>query len=366
MRDALSLFDQAVARVGEAGRTLTSADVAALLGAPDRSALLGLLESVLAGDRASVLRGAAELEATGADARTTVHDLTSLVRGMVRVAADPSALVPPGLSEEAGARLAELARATPYPTLLRLMTFLVEEAGAIRRSDVPSLACEVLLLRLAELPRLVPIEDLLAGRAPLPAAPTPGGAPPPASPARPAGRSASVDAAPAPVPAPRVEPASAPGAAEAPPRFVGLAPLQIEPDPLPADQRAAAFRAAVEKKQAQLAAVLEDVRIEVEGSAVHIVVDPPNPVLERRLGEALLKKALEEAAASVFGRSARVLVEGASPARGDLTAAAAAADPEKLEKELLRQRVASDEHVRKMLDLFGGEIAEVRRPDGDA
>src|SRR5204863_5146699 len=36
MRDALSLFDQAVARVGEAGRTLTSADVAALLGAPDR------------------------------------------------------------------------------------------------------------------------------------------------------------------------------------------------------------------------------------------------------------------------------------------------------------------------------------------
>src|SRR5262249_22277792 len=100
MRDALSLFDQAVARVGEGGKTLTSADVDALLGAPDRSALLQLLESVLAADRASVLRGAAELEATGADARTTIHDLTALVRGMLRLAAEPSSLPPAGLSEE--------------------------------------------------------------------------------------------------------------------------------------------------------------------------------------------------------------------------------------------------------------------------
>jgi len=100
---------------------------------------------------------------------------------------------------------------------------------------------------------------------------------------------------------------------------------------------------------------------------VRIVVDPPNPALERRLGEAHMKKTLDEAAVVVFGRSATVSVEGASPARGDLTAAAANADPEKLERELLKQRVASDEHVRKMLDLFGGEITDVRRPaDGDA
>jgi hypothetical protein len=106
------------------------------------------------------------------------------------------------------------------------------------------------------------------------------------------------------------------------------------------------------------------VRIEIDGSVVRIVVDPPNPVLERRLNEPGIRKTLDEAAAAVFGRSARADVEGGAPPRGDLTAAAKSADPEVLEKELLKQRVASDEHVRKMLDLFGGEIAEVRRPEG--
>jgi DNA polymerase-3 subunit gamma/tau len=367
MRDALSLFDQAVARVGEAGTTLTTTDVDALLGAPDRSRLLALLESVLAADRAAVLKGAAELEASGTEARTTIHDMTALARGMLRLAADPSSLPPSGLSEDAAARLGELAKATPYATLLRVLTMLVEETAEIRRSDVPSLACEVLLLRLAELPRLVPIEELLAGGGSLPAAP--------AAPA-PSPRSAPAPPAPAPAAAPKTparshaEPAPAPARRSAEPeapRFTGLAPLAIEPDPLPEERRGAAFREAVEKRQAQLAAVLEDVRVDVEGASVRIVVDPPNAVLEKRLSEPSIVKTLEEAAVSTFGRSARVSIEGASPARGDLTAAAANADPEALEKELLKQRVASDEHVKKMLDLFGGEIADVRRPtDGDA
>ena len=48
--------------------------------------------------------------------------------------------------------------------------------------------------------------------------------------------------------------------------------------------------------------------------------------------------------------------------REAFTAAAATADPEKLERENLRKRAAADERVRKILDLFDGEIADVR-PD---
>jgi hypothetical protein len=79
-----------------------------------------------------------------------------------------------------------------------------------------------------------------------------------------------------------------------------------------------------------------------------------------------MKKVLDEAAAALLGRSAQVVVDGAMPAGGDLTAAAAAADPAALEKENLKKRVAADEKVRKMLDLFGGEIADVKhdRRDG--
>ena len=165
LRDGLSLFDQAAARSGGGVR---AEDVAALLGAPDRTALVTLLGAVLASDRIGVFKGCAELEAAGAEPRATLHDLTALVRGAVRLAADPSAPPPTGLSEEGAERVREFARLTPYATLLRLLSLLSESDGTLRRSDVPALAFEVLLLKLAELPRLVPIEEILAGKIPSP------------------------------------------------------------------------------------------------------------------------------------------------------------------------------------------------------
>jgi hypothetical protein len=75
-----------------------------------------------------------------------------------------------------------------------------------------------------------------------------------------------------------------------------------------------------------------------------------------------MKKVLDEAAVAVLGPKASTVVESAEPAGGDLTAAAAAADPAKLERENLKKRAAADERVRKILDLFDGEIADVK-PD---
>lgn len=358
LRDGLSLLDQAVAQTG--GR-VTAGDVALLLGSPDRTALVALLASVLAADRAAVLRGAAELDAAGSDPRATAHDLTLLVRGTVRFAADPSAPAIAGLSEDGSAELRELARATPYSTLLRVLTFLTEAEGMLRRSDVPALALEVLLLRLAELPRLVPIEEILSSGAGLPAvgpvgpiaAPAP--AAPPAFAPRPPAPAEPARKAPAPA-------AKAPAAPEAP-RFVGLTPLEVaEPEPEATADAATAFREAVEKRHGNLGAALEDVSVLVEGRTVRLVLDPPSPPLAKRLGEPAMKKVLEEAAVAVLGAKAAVTVESAEPAGGDLNAAAAAADPAKLERENLKKRAAADERVRKILDMFDGEIADVK-PD---
>ncbi len=130
------------------------------------------------------------------------------------------------------------------------------------------------------------------------------------------------------------------------------------PDP------AGAFRAAVEKKHSQLGAVLEDASIRLDGKTVRISLDPPSVVTERRLAEPAMAKVLEEAAVAVFGRGARVAVESVSPPAGDLTAAAANADPQTLEKEHLKMKVATDERVKRMMDLFGGEIADVKRDGG--
>ena len=147
---------------------------------------------------------------------------------------------------------------------------------------------------------------------------------------------------------------------------MGLTPLEIIPEPLATPDPAGAFRAAVEKRHAQLGAVLEDASVSLDGKTVHVVLDPPNVVIERRLAEPAVTKVLEEAAQSVLGRGAKIVVESAAPPGGDLTAAAAEADPAALEKEHLRHKVATDERVKKMMDLFGGEIADVKRDDGSS
>jgi DNA polymerase-3 subunit gamma/tau len=344
LRDGLSLLDQAVAQTG--GR-VTAGDVALLLGSPDRTALVALLAAILSGDRAAVLRGAAELDAAGSDPRATAHDLTTLVRGTVRFAADPAAPLVAGISEDGSTTLRELARSTPYSTLLRVLSLLSEAEGTLRRSDVPSLALEVLLLRLAELPRLVPIEEILASGASLPM---------PAAAAAVARPPAPVAARPAPPPPSRPVPAPSET-----PRFVGLTPLEAaEPEPEAVADAATAFREAVEKRHSNLGAALEDVSVAIDGKTVRLVLDPPSPPLAKRLGEAAMKKVLDESAVAVLGTKAHVVVESAEPAGGDLTAAAAAADPEKLERENLKKRASADERVRKILDLFAGEIADVK------
>jgi DNA polymerase III subunit gamma/tau len=357
LRDGLSLFDQAAARSGSG---VTTADVAALLGAPDRTQLVTLLGAVLASDRVAVFKGCAELEAAGAEPRATLHDFTALVRGAVRLAADPKASPPTGLSEEGADRIREFARTTPYATLLRLLTLLSESDGTLRRSDVPALALEVLLLRLAELPRLVPIEEFLAGKIPVPVgAPVPI----PSSPSKKSSADAIASSKHEARPASRMQSEAEDSSSDVP-RFVGLTPLEIIADPVETPDPAGAFRTAVEKKHSQLGAVLEDSLIRLEGKTVRISLDPPSVVTEKRLAEPAMAKVLEEAAVAVLGRGARVAVESVSPPAGDLTAAAANADPRTLEKEHLRMKVATDERVKRMMDLFGGEIADVKRDGG--
>jgi hypothetical protein len=264
-----------------------------------------------------------------------------------------------------------------------MLSLLSDADGLLRRSDLPSLAFEVLLLKLAELPRLVPIEDLLSGKSPIgPLAQSTstysGAAEAPSSASKgtqkekerekekDSGSPARSAAPSAPPPAAAKAGSSKKTAEEERPRFVGLTPLEIEPEPLATPDPGGAFRAEVERRHSTLGAVLEDASIRIEGRVVHVILDPPSTPMETRLAEPAMKKVLDEAAVTLLGKSAQVVVDSAMPAGGDLTAAAAAADPAALEKENLKKRVAADEKVRKMLDLFGGEIADVKhdRRDG--
>ncbi len=330
LRDGLSLLDQVAVR---ASGVITAHDVAALLGTPDRSALAGLLSLVLKGDRAAVLTEFARLESSGIEPRAALRDLTALCRSAVKLAAG----LPPSsglVSDAASQELSALSRRTPYSTLLRCLTLLSESEASLRRSDAPSLMLELVLLRLTELGELAAIEDILSGRTVVTLPPV------------------------------AVREAENGSETEALPKdegFSGLAPIETEPEPV--QDPGAAFRAELEKRHAHLAAALEDTAIKIKGKQITLLVDPPNAVLEKRLSESSVKKVVEEAAAVVLGKGAKVKVEGAEPPGGDLVRAASTADPHVLEREHLRKKVEKDERVQKLLEMFGGEITEARRDD---
>ncbi len=283
---------------------------------------------------------------------------------------------------------------TPYQTLLRLLTLLSESDGTLRRSDVPALAFEVLLLRLAELPRLVGIEEFLSGRTGggrggggfsskgegSEARPSGGGAPGPASARRPR---------PLPPDIHLLRNLSPPW------RLLRRAPQQaaapVRPPKqkirLPLLRRGPALRrpdAARDRSPSRSTPPTPRARSARRSrrrtrSSARSSRTRPSRSRARSCGSSSTRRARSSRSGSPSrrsrassrtprsrssGRGAKVVVENASPPGGDLTAAAAAADPAALEQEHLRHKVAADERVKKMLDLFGGEIADVKRDDG--
>ena len=78
------------------------------------------------------------------------------------VAAGATADVP----EEDRDRVAALAKAMPYDNLLRAVSLALEADALARRVDDPVLAVQMLVLKLAELPRLRGIEEAIAGAPP--------------------------------------------------------------------------------------------------------------------------------------------------------------------------------------------------------
>ena len=179
----------------------------------------------------------------------------------------------------------------------------------------------------------------------------------------------SADAAAAP-PARSERPSGSPSEAEDPssdvPRFVGLTPLEIVPEPLATPDPARRVpRRPSRRGTRQLGAVLEDASIRLEGKVVR---DRPRPAEHRRPRSASpsrrWRRCSRRPRSPSSGAARRSSSRASLPPAGDLTAAAAAADPTTLEREHLKKKVATDERVKRMMDLFGGEIADVKRDGG--
>ena len=158
MRDAMSMLDQVIACAAE---RLQGADVARVLGVASRQVLYDVARGVLQGDAAACLQIVAQLAEQGFEMVHVARDLLATFRDVVvaKVCKDPAALL--DLADEEQRDIIQLAAAADQDDLLRLHQGFSQGFDDIARGSQPRAALEMLLVRLARRPPLLPIDDLV-------------------------------------------------------------------------------------------------------------------------------------------------------------------------------------------------------------
>jgi DNA polymerase-3 subunit gamma/tau len=349
VRDGLSLFDQVLAFTGD---EIPDADVAGLLGLVDRELLHRASKAIVDSDSLAMLELVESLADYGADYRNFARELLLHLREilLVKLAPAGSPLLAPILPEELE-RLRDLAGELSEEDLLRGLDVLTRAEGELRGVSDPRVALDLVLLKLAQMRRLVPFAELVArvermiGGAPAASLPA----------ARPtAVRASALLEAPA---------ASA--------RPLPVAPSRPTPPPTarreepPADPSAPTSRAASGPAQAlvaamiglcqgrpSLAAPLRCAAARLEGDTLAIEV--PADFLAFATMHA---DEFRDLARRASGRSLHLKIAAGGAA---LSAEPAGREPAEDRRQTLRQEAEKEGAVQDALDLFDGRVVDVR------
>ncbi len=329
VRDAVALLDQ-LATFGN--RTISDEDAVRLLGGLDIALFHRLLQALLAGDRGAVREAARRIEDEGWDARNVYGQFLAFCRDALHlsIGGSPTTL---DLPEEEARALSLLVEPAGYENLLRLLHQLLLSESSVRRSETGVLAVEIAWLRAAELPKLVRIEELLAGAA-REAQPTPRIATPPQPPLRPS-------------PASNVTTSVTPMSDEpAPP------PLEkpvASPLPVAATDPLGQFLDEVRKRKPPLASHLDRAVLQCANGLLTITYDPGDVQLRDGLNRGSNPQILQEAITAVWGtETAWRALAGASTTTASLT---------KSDVPSHEPPVHIDNPtVQTLLELFGGRV----------
>ena len=384
MRDAETALDQVIAF---AGTTITVEDVATVLGLVGRDLLFDVLQAVVDENGAAAFELAGRAVEAGYDLRLLCRELARLVRDLLVLSVDPSRMSDHDIAPEGDHdRLKALLPRFSREDLLRSFDVLTRAESEIRGAAEPRYHLEMALLRWIHLRKLIPIEQLIerlesgvplsapgaargsasaasgVSRAPM-AAPSSSASvarrlqsPAPAAPVRPAFPAA---------PPPALRPASATPTA---PRDVRPAPPVASPSaPVPpaagAEGVKEAFLAAVQKVKPVLysTSIAEAIGVDVEPDRIRLRFASSNTMAADRVVRE--KTLLDTLASQSAGRKMTVTVEivegvaasGAGPKAGAASAARPSATPEEL-----REAAKQNPTVQALLDVFPGEIRDVK------
>ena len=338
LRDALSLLDQAATLSGGNVDQATCVDILALV---DRELLEAVYSGIASGDRGAAIAALGTLTEGGEDPRHVLKEFIGLLRRLLLLSAGAKPDVPEG---DRG-RLTSLARAMPYENLLRALSLAVEADQLGRRTDEPGLVLQMLVLRLAELPRLRSIEQTLSGL--------------------PAENSGSASAAP---PAPSAVREGG-RTREDGPRVLSLVPVEVEVEPeetiasQPVTGDAAGARRFADllgsRRRVTAAKVSLAEATDVEGDELVLRFGIDRVAAKEALEDPPTRKLLSDVATEAFGRPMRVTLKTGPPADGDLGKAAAEVPRSTIAREHATSRAETDPVVRSAMELFRAELSEV-------
>ncbi|MEK6803155.1 MAG: DNA polymerase III subunit gamma/tau [Nitrospirota bacterium] len=397
MRDGLSLLDQIIAF---GGNTIRHEDLEALLGAVPQERIRAMVEAVIQQDSAKALQVIAALLDQGHDVRAYCADLVEYVRNMLVAAVVPSGPELRSLIEATEEDLMQLARDAERFTVEQLQELFRMYAAAedsLRVSAHPRFVLETAAVRATRLLRpaeVQPASSRLAVQLEKPAAdrrvvtqtlaqsqdkatpsPTPvvktagakvsqdnvakapaasGSGPKTSSAARPREVAAPPARPPAVAPsAPAVVPASvAPGQQE--PKATSAAAVEVNWEQ---------FQEAVSTNHPNIAPFLEMGRlVKIEGGLITLGFAKQATTARSMLEKEDNLQALAALGESLYGCAVRIrIVEvaeqdpGAAPTMKQIRVA-----KEQEQRLILTQQAKAHPLVKQALEMFGGELAEVR------
>nr|WP_232372388.1 DNA polymerase III subunit gamma/tau [Acuticoccus mangrovi] len=150
VRDALSLFDQAISHGG--GR-VSPEDLRDMLGLADRARVVDLFELVMKGEAAGALAELAAQYEVGADPAVVLSDLAAFTHQVTRLKVT-NAAPEEGETQEVRERAADFAARLGMASLSRMWQALLAGIAEVQAAPKPVMAAEMVLIRLCYLANL--------------------------------------------------------------------------------------------------------------------------------------------------------------------------------------------------------------------
>jgi DNA polymerase-3 subunit gamma/tau len=159
MRDALTVLDQLLAL---GGTSLRGESVARGLGIADRDHVFGTVEALLAGDAAECLRRLSGVVEQGLDTLHFAKQLLECVRDLVVLRVVGAADAHVELAPDELKRAQQLSQSKERPELERLFAGLAKLVEEVGEAGLPQMTLEMGLVRLADRPPLIALQELVS------------------------------------------------------------------------------------------------------------------------------------------------------------------------------------------------------------